>query len=103
MLFVVSTVNYADRATLSIAGPAAAKELGLSPVALGYAFSAFGWAYVIGQIPGGWLLDRFGSKRVYGFSILAWSVFTFLQGCVGWFPVTPAAGAFLSIWSRRAL
>ncbi len=28
-------------------------------------FSAFSWAYVIGQILGGWLLDRFGSKRVY--------------------------------------
>ena len=31
--------------------------------------SAFSWAYVIGQIPGGWLLDRFGSKRVYFWSI----------------------------------
>jgi len=85
-LFIVTTVNYADRAALSIAGPTAAKQLGLSPVAFGYILSAFGWAYVIGQIPSGWLLDRFGSTRVYTISIFAWSVFTLLQGFAGVFP-----------------
>jgi MFS transporter, ACS family, glucarate transporter len=30
------------------------------------------------------MLDRFGSKRVYVWSILLWSVFTLLQGLVGW-------------------
>lgn len=32
--------------------------------------------------PGGWLLDRFGSKRVYFWSIFIWSMFTLLQGFV---------------------
>ena len=90
MLFLVSAVNYADRATLSIAGSELSRELGLSRVAMGYAFSAFGWAYVIGQLPGGWLLDRFGSKRVYAVSIAAWSLFTFLQGFIGFFAVSTA-------------
>lgn len=90
LLFVVTTVNYADRATLSIAGSELSKELGLSKVVMGYAFSAFGWAYVIGQIPGGWLLDRFGSKRVYIYSIITWSLFTFLQGFIGHFQATTA-------------
>ena len=85
MLFIVTTINYADRATISIAGSAMQKELGIDAVSLGYIFSAFGWAYVISQIPGGWLLDRFGSKRVYTFSILLWSVFTLAQGAVGFF------------------
>ena len=53
MLFVVTTINYADRATISIAGSALQKDLGISAVSLGYIFSAFGWAYVLGQIPGG--------------------------------------------------
>src|ERR1035441_10653160 len=52
MLFVATTLNFADRATLSIAGPAAAGQLGLNAIEMGYVFSAFGWAYVIGQIPG---------------------------------------------------
>lgn len=58
-----------------------AKDIGLDPVGMGYVFSAFSWAYVIGQI-GGWLLDRFGSKRVYFWSIFIWSMFTLLQGFV---------------------
>ena len=85
MLFLVTTVNYADRATLSIAGTALAKELSLDPVAMGYIFSAFGWSYVAAQVPGGWLLDRYGSKWVYAFGILIWSFFTLLQGMVGFF------------------
>jgi ACS family glucarate transporter-like MFS transporter len=83
MLFLVTTVNYADRATLSIAGTALAKELNLDPIAMGYIFSAFGWSYVVAQVPGGWLLDRFGSKWVYALGILIWSVFTAMQGLVG--------------------
>jgi ACS family glucarate transporter-like MFS transporter len=93
LLFVATTINYADRATLSIAGPALAKDLALDPVAMGYVFSAFGWAYVLGQIPGGWLLDRFGSKRVYVLSVLIWSVFTLLQGFVGVLPASIAVGS----------
>ncbi|MET0743118.1 MAG: MFS transporter, partial [Microvirga sp.] len=56
MLFAATTINYADRATISIAGPDMAKELGLTPVQMGYVFSAFAWSYVLAQIPGGWLL-----------------------------------------------
>lgn len=69
MLFVVTSINYADRATLSIAGDAVQQDLGLDSVAMGYVFSAFGWAYVIAQLPGGWLLDRFGSKTIIALSI----------------------------------
>ncbi len=85
MLFLVTTVNYADRATLSIAGAALSKEMHLDPIAMGYIFSAFGWSYVVAQVPGGWLLDRFGSRWVYAFSIMIWSLFTFMQGWIGFF------------------
>src|SRR5271166_879756 len=85
MLFAVTMVNYADRATIAIAGPAVSKSLGLTAVQMGLVFSAFGWSYVLGQIPGGWLLDRFGSKRVYFASIFTWSLFTLFQGQVGIF------------------
>jgi ACS family glucarate transporter-like MFS transporter len=95
MLFVITALNYADRAALSIAGPAAAKQLGLNAIAMGYIFSAFGWAYVIGQVPSGWLLDRFGSKRVYTLGILTWCIFTMLQGSAGSFRfVAPAVALF---------
>lgn len=82
MVFVVTMVNYADRAAISIVGASIQDDLGIDTVSLGYIFSAFGWAYVIGQIPGGWLLDRFGSKKVYAISIFTWSLFTLLQSFV---------------------
>jgi ACS family glucarate transporter-like MFS transporter len=81
-LFIMTALNYADRATISIAGPAMAKDLGFGAVTMGYIFSAFGWAYVIGQLPGGWLLDRFGARRVYADASLIRAAFTSLQGLV---------------------
>ena len=83
LIFAVTAVNYADRAIVSIAGPAMADEFGLDPVALGLIFSAFGWSYALGQLPGGWFLDRFGTKWVYAASIALWSAFTLFQGLVG--------------------
>ena len=85
LLFLVTSVNYADRATVSLAGPVISKQLGLNAAQMGFIFSAFGWAYVLAQLPGGWLLDRFGSKIVYALSIFTWSVFTAAQGLVGFF------------------
>src|ERR1700730_11118567 len=46
MLFFVTTLNYADRAAISITGTSMQHSLGLSPVAMGYIFSAFAWSYV---------------------------------------------------------
>jgi ACS family glucarate transporter-like MFS transporter len=83
LIFLITAINYADRATFSIAGNAAAGELGISPVQTGFILSAFAWAYVLGQIPGGLLLDRFGTKRIYAGAIAIWSIFTAVQGTVG--------------------
>ncbi len=100
VLFFITVINYADRATISIAGPAIAKELKMDPIAMGYIFSAFGWAYVICQLPGGWLLDKFGSKKVYAFSIFLWSVFTLFQGFVGFLT---GATAIITLFCLRFL
>lgn len=98
MLFIVTTVNYADRATLSIAGSAMKTELSLDPVTMGYIFSAFSWAYVLAQLPGGWLLDRFGSKKIYMWSIGLWSFFTIMQAGVTWMST---AAAVVSLFVLR--
>jgi ACS family glucarate transporter-like MFS transporter len=97
ILFVVTSVNYADRATISLAGPVVSKQLGLDAKDMGFIFSAFGWAYVLAQLPGGWLLDRFGSKIVYALSIFTWSVFTAAQGLVGFLTGGLAVFALFSL------
>ncbi|WP_161893527.1 MFS transporter, partial [Pseudomonas juntendi] len=77
----------------SITGTEVLADLGLDPVMLGMVFSAFAWAYALGQVPGGWLLDRFGARRVYGISLILWSLFTLLQGTVGWMGLAGASAA----------
>ncbi|WP_321926486.1 MFS transporter [Paraburkholderia guartelaensis] len=82
-ILLLATVAYADRAILSIAGPGIAKEFGLNHIQLGYVLSAFSWAYVVGQIPGGLLLDRVGTKVMYAATLILWSLATILVGFVG--------------------
>lgn len=50
--------------------------------------------------PGGWLLDRFGSKRVYFWSIFIWSMFTLLQGFVDIFS---GFGIIVALFTLRFL
>ncbi len=100
MLFLASCFSYGDRVALSIAGTAMQKEFGLDPVKLGFLLSGFSWAYVAGQLPSGGLLDRFGSKRVYGISIVCWTVCAFLIGFAGY---VGAAYAFSVIFVLRLL
>src|ERR1700677_2269822 len=83
-LFLVSAFSYGDRVVLAIAGISFAKDLHLTPVQIGYLFSGFSWAYVLAQLPSGWLLDRFGTKQVYGTSIVAWSLLAALAGFAGY-------------------
>src|SRR6516162_2971396 len=83
ILFFASSINYADRATLSITKTTLSNDLRLNSVWMGYLFSAWAWSYVVAQIPAGWLLDRFGSKRVYGWAIFLWSFLVFLMGFTG--------------------
>ncbi|WP_029002633.1 MFS transporter [Azorhizobium doebereinerae] len=98
VIFAVTVLNYADRAIISIAGAPLAKEYAIDPVSMGYILSAFSWSYVAAQIPGGWLLDRYGTKWVYAGSIFFWSLFTFMQGWVGFFG---AGSAIIALFAFR--
>jgi ACS family glucarate transporter-like MFS transporter len=100
LILLLSTVAYADRSILSISGSAIKDEFGLSTVQLGFVLSAFSWAYVLGQVPGGLLLDRFGTKRVYGVTLVIWSLATFLLGFVGKF-ATGVAGVVALLFALR--
>jgi ACS family D-galactonate transporter-like MFS transporter len=87
-----------DRSNISVAATAIGKDLELTSVQLGLIFSAFGWAYAALQIPGGVMVDRFGARLTYAFSLITWSLVTLLQGFtkgfVGLFGLRLATGAF---------
>ncbi len=76
LIFLVMTVNLADRAALSITSTPMSAELHLNHLQLGWIFSSFAWAYVLFQVAGGWALDRFGAKRTYLVAIVVWSLST---------------------------
>ncbi|MCJ2107349.1 MFS transporter [Methylobacterium sp. E-041] len=82
LIFLATTFNYVDRATLSVAASAMRTEFGFDAITMGLAFSAFGWAYTALQIPGGWVLDKYGARLVYGTGLILWSALTMMQGLV---------------------
>src|ERR1035438_4965787 len=43
---------------------------------MGVIFSAFVWAYALFQVPGGWIGDRFGPRKVLTTIVAYWSVMT---------------------------
>jgi len=80
LLFLFNMIAYTDRVNISVAGKPIADELGLSPIALGYLFSSFLWAYVLMMLPGGRLIDRFGPHNVAAIATAVWSVAQMLTG-----------------------
>jgi ACS family D-galactonate transporter-like MFS transporter len=75
VVFGVVVINLIDRTTLSIAMPTISKEFALSPTMQGVLLSAFFWSYAVLQVPGGWLIDRFGPRRLIAGSTVLWGVF----------------------------
>jgi ACS family glucarate transporter-like MFS transporter len=90
----LAVVTYIDRVAISRAAPAISKDLGLTTVQMGLAFSAFAWAYALFEIPGGYLGDWIGPRKVLMRIVLWWSFFTAATGWV-W--------NFLSLLITRAL
>src|SRR5580698_1139099 len=55
-------LSFLDRAAISQAAPSILKELHLTSVQMGLVFSAFNLTYAFGEMPSGWLCDRFGAR-----------------------------------------
>ena len=83
LISIATLLNYMDRAVMGVAAPSLTAELRISPEMMGFIFSAFSWTYAAAQIPGGLLLDRFGTRITYAGSLILWSFFTLLHGIAG--------------------
>lgn len=80
VVFLGTAINYLDRANLGIALPYMADDLKLSSTASGLLLGAFSLTYALMQFPAGWLVDRIGPRKLYGFALIAWSLITMLVG-----------------------
>jgi MFS transporter, ACS family, glucarate transporter len=96
VLFAVTlaVVTYIDRVCIAVAALSIRADLHLSAVQMGYVFSAFGWAYALFEIPGGFLGDWMGARRVLLRIVLWWSFFTAATGWA-WNFVSLAVTRFL--------
>jgi MFS transporter, ACS family, glucarate transporter len=78
--FLLSLITFLDRVAIGAAAGPIRDELQLSPAMLGWAFSAFTFAYAAFEIPTGWLGDVFGPRKVLTRIVLWWSAFTAATG-----------------------
>ena len=115
MLLLVS-INYVDRASLSVAMPAIASEFDLDPATQGLLLSSFFWTYVLMQLPGGLLVDRYRPRIVVAASTVGLGLFQTVAGVSpGWLtlllarcglgaagaPIYPAGGKLNAIWMSQ--
>src|SRR5688572_18921921 len=76
----LAVITYIDRVAISVSVPFITRDLSLTSIQMGWALAAFGWAYALFEIPGGWLGDRIGSRRVLMRIVIWWSLFTAATG-----------------------
>ena len=78
----LAILSYIDRVTLSKVAPQITQDLGLTKQQMGFVFSAFALAYALFEIPGGWMGDWLGPRRVLMRIVIWWSACTALMGAV---------------------
>ncbi len=76
----LAIITYVDRVCISQAAPTIQKDLVLTKIQMGFAFTAFSVAYALFEIPGGWLGDRIGPRLVLMRVVSMWSIFTIATG-----------------------
>lgn len=116
MLLLLISINYIDRASLSVAMPLISKEFHIGPAIEGLLLSSFFWTYAFMQIPGGMLADRYGPRVVIAGATVGWGLFQALAAVsIGWgsllltrlglgvaeAPIYPAGGKLNGIWMTR--
>ena len=75
LLLMLISINYIDRASLSVAMPLIGKEFDLDPAMQGLMLSSFFWTYAFMQVPGGMLADRYKPRIVITLSTVGWGFF----------------------------
>jgi MFS family permease len=78
--FLSALLLYLHRFCLSFTQQFIKEDLGISNDQFSWCLSAFFFAYALGQVPSGWMSDRFGARVMLTTYILVWSAFTALIG-----------------------
>ncbi|WP_316813635.1 MFS transporter [Pedobacter heparinus] len=113
IIFLAIVFNYFDRQIVSILKPVLKKEFALNDSGYALVLNIFTVCYAIMYPVSGWLVDRFGAKKVMFAGIIGWSVacigggisrtfaqFTFFRGLLGMAEPTnfPAQLKVVTVW-----
>jgi ACS family D-galactonate transporter-like MFS transporter len=113
LMLMLVTINYIDRASISVAMPVISKEFNIDLATQGFILSSFFITYALMQIPGGMLADRFKPRIVIAMATLAWGFFQAIAAASfsAWLlvltrlglgaseaPIYPAGGKLNAIW-----
>lgn len=90
-MFLATTINYLDRIVLSVLAPVIRQDLGFDNVAYGAIITSFEWAYTLGFLAMGRLVDTRGTRIGYAVSIAWWSAAAMLHALAN-------SAASLAVW-----
>ena len=103
LLLLISIVTYIDRVNISVTARHMMPSLGLTDIQMGWIFSAFVLGYALFQVPGGWMGDRWGPRRVLTFAVIWWSIFTAFTAIAPTLPLANLIGIMGSLMVVRFL
>jgi MFS transporter, ACS family, glucarate transporter len=89
----VTGLTYVDRLNLGIIAKHFQEEFQFTPQSMGWILGAFSLGYAWFHVPGGWLADRYGPRRVLAGAIIWFSAFTALTTIAPRIPIVNLAGA----------
>lgn len=110
------TINYVDRASLSVAMPLISKDFHIGPAIEGVILSSFFWTYAAMQVPGGMLTDRFKPRIVIALATIFWGFFQAIAALctnawsllltrmglgIAEAPIYPAGGKLNALWMTK--
>ena len=84
--FVMYIISYVDRTNIALALQSMVSGLRLDPAAAGSAAGVFFWGYILLQIPGGYLAQRWSAKKVVSILLVFWGACAVATGLIasGW-------------------
>ena len=80
LLCLMYFITYLDRVNVSTAAAGFGKDFNLGSTEIGLVFSAFAYPYLVFQIAGGWISDRYGARRTLIVCGTLWAAATALTG-----------------------
>ena len=96
LVFFATTINYLDRAVISLLKTNLEKEFGWTETDYSNIVIAFQLSYAIGMLGAGRLIDKLGTKTGYALSLILWSVaaigHAFVRSTMGFIVARAALG-----------